>query len=122
MEAWTGGALALAIATASIPLSTAHGAAPAPDPGMELESIVVTAQRIRNSLEAERDLTPGGVTVIDGRDLYRRNVGTLADLLRYVPGVWSESSSGSDEVFFSSRGSNLDATDYDKNGVKLLQE
>ena len=39
-----------------------------------------------------------------------------------MPGVWAESSSGSDELFFSSRGSNLDATDYDKNGIKLLQD
>ena len=43
-------------------------------------------------------------------------------MLRYAPGVWAESSSGSEELFFSSRGSNLDATDYDKNGIKLLQD
>ena len=29
---------------------------------------------------------------------------------------------GNDELFFSSRGSNLDAVDYDKNGIKLLQD
>ena len=39
-----------------------------------------------------------------------------------MPGVWSESSSGTDSMFFSSRGSNLDATDYDMNGIKLLQD
>jgi iron complex outermembrane receptor protein len=39
-----------------------------------------------------------------------------------VPGVWADSGYGNDELFFSSRGSNLDATDYDKNGVKLLQD
>lgn len=43
-------------------------------------------------------------------------------MLRYVPGMFTQSSYGSDELFFSSRGSNLDATDYDKNGVKLLQD
>ena len=43
-------------------------------------------------------------------------------MLRYVPGMWAESSCGSEELFFSSRGSNLDATDYDKNGIKLLQD
>ena len=32
------------------------------------------------------------------------------------------SDSGSDDIFFSSRGSNLDATDYDMNGIKLLQD
>ena len=43
-------------------------------------------------------------------------------MLRYVPGVWAESYNGNDDVFYSSRGSNLDATDYDKNGVKFLQD
>jgi iron complex outermembrane receptor protein len=62
------------------------------------------------------------VTFVDGADLYERSVTNLADMLRYVPGLWADSSSGSDELFFSSRGSNLDATDYDKNGVKLLQD
>jgi iron complex outermembrane receptor protein len=88
----------------------------------DLETIVITARRIRAVLDSERSLTPGGVTVVDGDELYRRNVTNLADILRYVPGVWSESSSGSDEVFYSSRGSNLDATDYDQNGIKLLQD
>ena len=102
-------------------------AAPAPaatdsPPGAALETIVITAERIRDGLEAHRALTPGAVTVVDGADLYRREVTNLADLLRYVPGVWAESSSGSDDLFFSSRGSNLDATDYDKNGIKLMQD
>ena len=46
----------------------------------------------------------------------------LSEMLRYVPGVYSESYNGNDDVFYSSRGSNLDATDYDKNGVKFLQD
>ncbi len=61
------------------------------------------------------------MTVIDGNTLQERSVTQLADLLRYVPGVWSESYNGNDDVFYSSRGSNLDATDYDKNGVKFLR-
>ena len=46
----------------------------------------------------------------------------MADMLRYAPGVFADSGYGNDELFFSSRGSNLDAVDYDKNGVKLLQD
>src|SRR5690606_8675736 len=42
--------------------------------------------------------------------------------LRYVPGVWAESGTGGDAIFLSSRGSNLDATDYDNNGIKLFQD
>jgi iron complex outermembrane receptor protein len=86
------------------------------------ENVVVTGDQPEAEIEEQRALTPGGVTVLQSDDLYRRHVSGLADMLRYVPGVWAESSSGSEELFFSSRGSNLDATDYDKNGVKLLQD
>jgi iron complex outermembrane receptor protein len=80
------------------------------------------AQLLFNQIEAERSLTPGAVTVVDGESLQERNVGNLSDMLRYVPGVWANSYNGNDEVFYSSRGSNLDATDYDKNGVKFFQD
>jgi|CXWL01.1.fsa_nt_gi iron complex outermembrane receptor protein len=86
------------------------------------ESIRVTAERDRIEVEAQRALTPGGVTIVDGDDLFRRSTNGLADMLRYVPGMWAESASGSEELFFSSRGSNLDAVPYDKNGVKMLQD
>jgi iron complex outermembrane receptor protein len=86
------------------------------------ESVVVTAERVKAEVETQRALTPGGVTVVEGAELYRRHVANLADMLRFVPGVFSESAYGNDELFFSSRGSNLDAVDYDKNGVKLLQD
>ena len=87
-----------------------------------LETVVVTAELQHEDLEAERDVTPGAVTNLDGDKLYERNVTQLSEMLRYVPGVYSESYNGNDDVFYSSRGSNLDATDYDKNGVKFLQD
>ena len=86
------------------------------------ENVVVTGELVKAEIEAKRALTPGGVTIVEGEELFRRHINGLADMLRYVPGVWAESSSGSEELFFSSRGSNLDATDYDKNGIKLLQD
>lgn len=110
--------LTSAISTA---LLLANAAQSAPSGGT-LEEVIITAQRIKESLQAEQAATPGGVTVVDGEDLYQRSVTSMTDLLRYVPGVWSESGWGSDEMFFSSRGSNLDATDYDKNGIKLFQD
>lgn len=87
-----------------------------------LEEVVITAQRIKEELQVEQALTPGGVTVVDAEELYERSVTNLTDALRYVPGLWVESGWGSDELFFSSRGSNLDATDYDKNGIKMFQD
>ncbi len=61
----------------------------------------------------EQALTPGGVTLIDIENVRQGHVAGLADMLRYVPGVWSNSSAGGEELFFSSRGSNLDSLDYD---------
>jgi iron complex outermembrane receptor protein len=83
-----------------------------------IETIVVTDR----ALQSEIDLTAGAVTLIDTDELRERNTSSLADLLRYVPGIWAESSQGADAMFFSSRGSNLDATNYDMNGIALLQD
>lgn len=88
----------------------------------EIETVLVLGEQTKLDLEKEQALTPGGVTLIDGDELYSRNVSNLGDMLRYVPGVWTASGSTGDSTFFSSRGSNLDATNYDGNGVKLLQD
>jgi len=88
-------------------------------------SVVVTGQapdQSRKDLEAEQARTPGAVTLLNRDQLAQRNVSTTADMLRFVPGVWAASSSGSDATFLSIRGSNLDAVDYDNSGVKLLQD
>lgn len=89
---------------------------------VQLRPVVVQEQRTEVELESEQALTPGGVTVLDGDTFYERNVSTLADMLRYVPGVWAASGQMGDSTYFSSRGSNLDATNYDGNGIKLLQD
>ncbi|GJM13393.1 MAG: ligand-gated channel [Pseudohongiella sp.] len=88
----------------------------------DVETVVVRGERALESIELEKALTPGGVSTVDVNELMERNVLSLADSLRYVPGVWSTSTSGNDATFFSSRGSNLDATNYDANGIKLLQD
>jgi iron complex outermembrane receptor protein len=87
-----------------------------------IETVTVYGQQSKTALEAEQALTPGGVTLVDGSDLYQRNVSNMADMLRYVPGLWVASGSTGDSTYFSSRGSNLDATNYDGNGIKLLQD
>lgn len=85
-----------------------------------LQTVVVTASHIESALAEERAATPGAVTLLDAETFHERTVTQLADALRYVPGVWAESYNGNDDVFYSSRGSNLDATDYDKNGIKFM--
>jgi iron complex outermembrane recepter protein len=110
----------IAVIAMSIAATTTHAAQPTGDE--TLAEVQVTAQRVGEQLAAQRAATPGAVTIIDGESLNQRSVTQLADLMRYVPGVWAESYNGNDDVFYSSRGSNLDATDYDKSGVKFLQD
>lgn len=94
---------------------------------LELSPLNVTDQyvpgeRTKAELEAEQALTPGGVTLVDSDDLKGRNISNLADMLRYVPGVFAAGGSTGDSTFFSSRGSNLDSVGYDGNGIKLMQD
>ncbi len=89
---------------------------------LQLETVEVVGQRVQDDLQRQLALTPGGVSLIDGESLYQRNVANLSEMLRFSPGIWSDSSSGGSAVFLSSRGSNLDATNYDMNGIKLLQD
>lgn len=99
--------------------------APATPPA-RLPDVVVTGRNttdpVRQELAAEQAATPGAVSLVDGEGLRRRNVTNLADMLRYVPGVFAAGGSTGDSSFLSSRGSNLDATNYDGNGIKLLQD
>jgi iron complex outermembrane receptor protein len=74
------------------------------------------------AIAVEQALTPGGATVVDIDRERTRQIGNLADMLRFVPGLYAASNSGTDSLFFSSRGSNLDATNFDMNGIKLLQD
>ena len=90
----------------------------------QLPTIEIKASRdeARAELEAEQALTPGGVSLVDGESLRQRSVVSVGDMLRYVPGLWTASGSTGDSSFISSRGSNLDATNYDGNGIKYLQD
>lgn len=87
-----------------------------------LETIVVQSEQEEQPLKDEQAGIPGATTIIDGEKQYQRAVNNLADTFRYAPSMWAQSFSGGDSVFFSSRGSNLDATNYDGNGVKMLQD
>lgn len=106
-----------------ISLSLALSAeAAAPNKTPQVETVLVVGQRYKAELVQEQALTPGSVTLLDSDDLQDRTMVSLEDMLRYVPGVWSASGSTGDSSFFSSRGSNLDATNYDGNGIKLMQD
>jgi iron complex outermembrane receptor protein len=113
----------LALLLASGLAATAAQADHAQNPGgPTMETVEVHGERLRTDLLREQSLTPGGVTLIDIETLFQRNISNMADLLRFTPGVWSASPNGGSPVFLSARGSNLDATDYDVNGIKLLQD
>jgi iron complex outermembrane recepter protein len=120
MNTYRGKLRPLAVACLALPCSIAS--VNAQTGSNAIENIVVRGEKLQNIIDTDKALTPGAVTVLDSTELYERSVANLADSLRYVPGVWSASTSGSDSIFFSSRGSNLDATNYDMNGIKLLQD
>ncbi len=107
-------ALSMCLASASVA---------AQEPSTTIETLNITSDRLTLP-EARQAIAqiPGGATLVDMNKVSERNVSSLADALRYVPGVFSESPNGSEAAFLSSRGSNLDATDYDTNGVKMLQD
>ena len=114
--------LAVLAALAS-PLSALAGDPPSDDTDPQVTTLgKVEVRADKDAVQAERALTPGGVTVIDGETFEQRAVTNMADALRYVPGVFTESSTGGDAIFISSRGSNLDATNYDSNGITLFQD
>lgn len=95
----------------------------ATDENADIETIIVTGTEAALAAErAQISVTPGAVTLVDLDGLREQNVASIADALRYVPGVWSVSGTGNDGIFFSSRGSNLDATHWDMNGIKILQD
>lgn len=117
-------ALSLAVAAALMsPLSAAASAETLVEPDPQATRLdTVEVQEAKDAIEAERALTPGAVSVVNAETFYERPVNNVADALRYVPGLWTASGTGGDAIFISSRGSNLDATDYDSNGVKLFQD
>lgn len=114
----------LVLACLSVSVSNAY----AEHGTLELQQLEVIGSSIAPGnvgLEAEKQeirQTPGGVSLIDIDALTEGQVSSLEDAFRYVPGVWAASPTGTDSIFLSSRGSNLDATGYDTNGVKLLQD
>ena len=114
--------LATALALVLFPAAAALAAAPADaSDATTLDTVQVHSAEL-DRLRLEQSLTPGAVSIVDGEALHERAVNNLSDSLRYVPGLWTESGTGGDAIFLSSRGSNLDATHYDGNGVKLFQD
>lgn len=106
--------------------SKTHGAATQPRSSRQasaakLAPIQVSAQRSAPA-KVEQHLTPGAVTVVDAKELSKRAVNNMADVLRYVPGVRAVSQTGGDDLRIHIRGSNLHSTSYDNSGVLLLQD
>lgn len=85
------------------------------------DSVAPAAPQYSDALNEMR-LTPGGVSLIDMERVKEGQVSSLADMLRYAPGVFAVSRTGNDGLFFSSRGSNLDTRDFSMNGIRLLQD
>ena len=85
-----------------------------------VETIVVTDR----ALQSEIDLTAGAVPTLHRRRRAASNATRRASptCSATCPASGPKSSQGSDAMSFSSRGSNLDATDYDSNGIEVVQD
>jgi iron complex outermembrane receptor protein len=97
---------------------------PKADQPITLKTMEVTEKSDQKLAVASAEVAAslGGVSLVNINELHDRNVSSVADFFRYVPGVWATSQSGNDEVFISSRGSNLDANNFAGSGVKILQD
>ncbi|MDN5938708.1 MAG: TonB-dependent receptor, partial [Salinisphaera sp.] len=123
--------LGLGLATAlQLAVASAYAQESGPDQTSQAQlppiTISAPSEAFTNAgIQADREelrRTPGGVSLVEGKILDDRNISSMADMLRYVPGLYVVSDSGSSEIFFSSRGSNLDTVDYDMNGILLLKD
>src|SRR6188768_4396573 len=74
--------LAAPMCAATFSLVTTVAFAQDADSSAAMDTVIVTAQRLAEQLEAERALTPGSVTLVDGDELHGRSVTNLADVLR----------------------------------------
>ena len=83
-------------------------------------SIIVTAQRITESAQAELSRTPGGTDVVSAKEYEDRASVSLRDALGFSPGVYTQPRFGQ-EVRLSIRGSGL-SRGFHMRGLTLLQD
>ncbi|WP_233582182.1 MULTISPECIES: TonB-dependent receptor domain-containing protein [unclassified Asaia] len=87
------------------------------------ESITVSQRRLSPVAAAARqlDTVPGGVSVINSKEVLRSRNLTNADLLAFQPGVFAQSSGGGDGLRLSIRGSGIQTgTNYFRSGILLM--
>lgn len=87
-----------------------------------IEVVEVEGQSQKHSPQQLQSRSAGGFSIVDAEQFKTLNLSNLADASRDLPGLWIASGSGDDNVYISSRGSNLDSIDYDINGIRLLQD
>lgn len=111
-----------ALACAALAWPALAQQAPAAAPAEQTLAPVTIRAHHPDPEQIQQALTPGGVAIVDEASLQERAVDNLSDAVRYVPGVWAPGMGSGDDARISIRGSNLDATGYDNNGVLLLQD
>lgn len=98
---------------------------------IELPGMIVVADRKYSALttdspEKEQERTPGAVSIIDGNVLdMAPRPGGLSDILKYTPGVYTESRYGNGESKISIRGSGVinnsgGGINYLRDGIPLM--
>lgn len=115
---------ALAAAAALALMGPAHAQdASAARPAKELEDVVVKNKRASAADAGKRalDEVSGGTSQIRAEDVERRRISTNEDVLKLQPGVFAQSSGGSDGLKISIRGSAINrGANFFRSGILFL--
>jgi iron complex outermembrane recepter protein len=105
------------------PVASAASPGSKPHPVSRPEVISVSARR-RSAADVARhalDSVPGGVSVIDAKQVLKGRNFTNADALAFQPGVFAQSSGGGDGLRLSIRGSGIQTgTNYFRSGILMM--
>lgn len=92
-------------------------------PSPQLKTVTVEARKVTPVEAAKSQLNevPGGTSVVDSEEVAKGRTATLQDTLAYQPGVFAQSTGGTDAAKISIRGSGANTSPgYFREGIKFL--
>ncbi|WP_416423650.1 TonB-dependent receptor [Pseudomonas sp. App30] len=110
----------LGLGSALMLANTAH-ADDATTPQLKTVTVEVKKQTPVQAAKSQLDEVPGGTSVVDSEDVAKGRTATLQDTLAYQPGVFVQSTGGTDAAKISIRGSGANTSPgYFREGIKFL--
>ena len=110
----------LGLGSALMLANTAH-ADDATTPQLKTVTVEVKKQTPVQAAKSQLDEVPGGTSVVDSEDVAKGRTATLQETLAYQPGVFVQSTGGTDAAKISIRGSGANTSPgYFREGIKFL--